>query len=221
MPVINSEDYHDYVIAGGKLIGEFDQMYRKSRDVPWHQDKDPERLDCKIALNILATRAPYESIIDVGCGLGYFTNELSKLCRRADNVMGTDVSPAAIEKARQLFPQFNFETLDITRSLEEQGWGERKGSLVVVRGIFWYVFPHIDLVCKNIKRLIDDNGYVLIQQNFPPLDSKFVGKEVLPKPETLLRYFKSDIQELIVNYLEDNKEKPSNDNWVYMFGRKK
>jgi len=39
MVKINSDDYHDYVIKNGKLIGEFDQMYLKSKNIPWHQDK--------------------------------------------------------------------------------------------------------------------------------------------------------------------------------------
>ena len=35
---IKSDDYRDYVIKDGRLIGEFEQMYKNSRDIPWHQD---------------------------------------------------------------------------------------------------------------------------------------------------------------------------------------
>lgn len=96
-----------------------------------------------------------------------------------------------------------------------------KYGLVFVRGLFWYVFPEVKKVCDNIVRLIDKRGYLLVQQNFPPLDTNFVGKEVLPNPEALLSYFRSDIQEIMINYLEDSKENSINDNWIYMFGTRK
>jgi|TARA_B100000315_G_scaffold178802_1_gene167474 hypothetical protein len=39
---IKSDDYHDYVIKDGRLIGEFEQMYKNSRDIPWHQDRQED-----------------------------------------------------------------------------------------------------------------------------------------------------------------------------------
>jgi len=36
--IINSDDYHDYVFHDRKLIAEFDQMYQKSKDIPWHSN---------------------------------------------------------------------------------------------------------------------------------------------------------------------------------------
>ena len=29
----------DYVIKNGKFIGQFEQMYRESSEIPWHQDE--------------------------------------------------------------------------------------------------------------------------------------------------------------------------------------
>ena len=63
---IKSNDYHDFVFRDGKLVGEFEQMYQKSREVPWHQDKDIDRIDCRVALELLATRGPYGRIIEIG-----------------------------------------------------------------------------------------------------------------------------------------------------------
>ena len=36
--VINSKDYHDYVIKDGKLVGEFEQMYQNVKD-PWPESQ--------------------------------------------------------------------------------------------------------------------------------------------------------------------------------------
>jgi hypothetical protein len=36
---IKSKKYHDYVFKNGKLIGAFDDMYKNSDEIPWHQDE--------------------------------------------------------------------------------------------------------------------------------------------------------------------------------------
>jgi hypothetical protein len=39
---IDSKDYHDYVIKGGVLVREFEQMYQNSTNIPWHQDEQAD-----------------------------------------------------------------------------------------------------------------------------------------------------------------------------------
>lgn len=70
-----SEDYHDYVFKNGKLIGKFDEMYRFSREIPWHQDKAAYKVFSDIDIAILKQHT-HDTILDIGCGIGYFTNRL-------------------------------------------------------------------------------------------------------------------------------------------------
>ncbi len=35
---MESKNYRDYVIKNGKLMGDFDKMYKNSEEVPWYQD---------------------------------------------------------------------------------------------------------------------------------------------------------------------------------------
>jgi len=37
------EDYHEYVFRDGRLVGDFENMYRHSKDVPWDQGNRAER----------------------------------------------------------------------------------------------------------------------------------------------------------------------------------
>jgi len=104
--MINSKNWRDYVFKDGKLIGEFELMYKNSEDIPWNQDNDSERLDCKIGLNILERYAPYKSILEVGCGLGYFANEISRFSMKDGIVKRVDISPTAVYKAKNLFPPY-------------------------------------------------------------------------------------------------------------------
>ena len=70
-----SRDYHDYVFKNGKLVGKFDEMYKNSSEIPWHQDETAYRVFSEIDIAILK-QYEYESVCEIGCGFGYFTNRL-------------------------------------------------------------------------------------------------------------------------------------------------
>ena len=176
------EDYHEYIFRGGQLVGEFERMYRKSKEVPWAQDRTVNSWYADVAIRMLELRAPYTTAIDVGCGLGYFTDKFSPLCGK---VVGVDVSPTAIRKAKAKFPDLEFRTFDV----RGQTSGLPCSDLVVVKDIFWYVFPHLEQVVRNLKDLVAPAGRLFLFQSFPNLDGPFIGKNVIPNPERLLQYF--------------------------------
>jgi len=210
MKEIHSKDYHDFVFKNGKLVGEFEQMYQKSRDIPWHQDKAVLETECKIASVILSGKAPYRNILDVGCGLGYLTNTFTKYSQK---VIGVDVSETAIKKAKIKFPKIEFSQLDISIPLHTQSFLKDTFHCVFIRAIFWYVFPALETVVKNLNELVDTNGYLVIHQNFPPLDSNFIGKNVISSPTNLAHTFSPYFEILQYNWFE-NRERNQNDNWV-------
>ncbi|MBI4331620.1 MAG: methyltransferase domain-containing protein [Chloroflexi bacterium] len=114
MDNINSSDYHDYVIKNGKFIGQFDQMYRNVAD-PWHQDEDG--LSDKEPLRVLALQEMVKikpgSILDIGCGLGFFTNQMQLVTEAS--VLGIDISSTAVSKAVARYPNCRFETRGIAQ----------------------------------------------------------------------------------------------------------
>jgi len=74
------------------------------------------------------------------------------------------------------------------------------------------VFPKINNVVQNISRIVTSKDYFLVSQNFPPLDSDFVGKEVIPSPQAILDLFCNFFKPLKTMWLED-KISDGNDNW--------
>ena len=61
--------YQDYVIKNGKFIGKFDEMYRNSVEVPWHQDETSMGLyaDLDVAIISYMNRlCRFDSIADIG-----------------------------------------------------------------------------------------------------------------------------------------------------------
>ena len=59
--------YQDYVIKDGKLVGEFEEMY-KDHDDPWEQTKREQYASEKaIAINLIKA-FKRSQVIEMGCG---------------------------------------------------------------------------------------------------------------------------------------------------------
>ena len=182
------EDYHDYVFKEGRLVGAFDEMYRFAKGVPWDQDKRCNDWYAEAGLLMAADCGPYESILEIGCGLGYIAEKLRcSVLRPGGSVDAFDISPEAIRKASELHPNIRFRVHDIARA---DFSASRDYDLVVVRDVFWYVTEQISTVVENIAGSVKPGGHLYVCQSFPALDRPFVGKQIVPDPDALLHYFK-------------------------------
>ena len=219
MAEIQSTDYHDFVFQEGKLVGEFEQMYRKSAQVPWHQDRDPDRADCRIAIELLRIGAPYGTTLELCSGLGYFAQFVQERVPMK-SITGSDISVTAVERSRLLFPSLSFETLDLCQELAEQGWLGKSFDLVIIRASFWYLFPNMKRVVANLHTLVKSGGYLFVSQNFPPLDRDFVGKEVIPSPDSLMSHFRGQFTFRAINQFDDRTTDGGNDNWLMFLAQK-
>lgn len=208
---MNSKDYHDYVIREGQLVGDFEGMYRHADGIPWHQDEQSGWVDVKICMELLKRYAPFNYIYDIGSGLGYFADLLHKnLGSESCIISGFDLSETACSRASSLFPQYFFRKLDITsKSMPVQNLNQ---GLYSFRGVLWYVTDHIHNVVNNICSLIPEGSIFLLSQNFPPLDTDFVGKKVVDSPDALEELFVNKLKLLKKVYYSDLESK-SNDNW--------
>lgn len=208
-------DYHDYVFRGGKLVGEFEEMYQNSATTPWHQDEQDDWIDVRLTKEMLNDIGPFEEIHDLGCGLGFYLGLLrerigSGICQ----CFGYDISETACAKARQQFPDFHFAQLDLTKTSQPTTHNPRITTrrLFVIRGTLWYVFPKLDVVIKTIRGFMTGSDKLLVVQNFPPLAGSFIGKEVIPNHNALITHFSSDFLPVRHIWYENNL-KAANDNW--------
>lgn len=188
-----SKDYHNYVFKDGKFIGAFEEMYRYSAEIPWHQDETAYKVFSDIDIVILRQHR-YDTVLDVGCGEGYFSERLHEsLLNRGGvpMVTGIDISPTAIKKAKNLFNGINFMVLDIRKeNLNKQF------DLVVCKEIMWYVFSELEQVIQNLKRMTKPDGWLYISQSFPETN-EYVGKEVIKSPNHLMEIFN---KQFLINY---------------------
>lgn len=178
-----SKDYHDYVFKDGKLIGKFDEMYRYSAEIPWHQDKSSCKVFSDIDIAILK-QFKYGSICEIGCGLGYFSNRLHKELESTGEgqpkVTGIDISQAAIEKAIKQFPEIHF----IAKDLRKESLQQLRFDLVVVKQVTWYVVDELKQFLQNVEKMIKEDGFLYVSESFPGTD-KWVGQDVVDNHERL------------------------------------
>lgn len=181
-------DYHNYVFRDGRFIGDFDNMYRYSNPVPWEQDKQCHDWYIDVGMAMLRDRAPYGSILEIGCGLGYIAARIKPLLGDSPGTFDAfDISPDAIQKALQIHPGISFYVDDV---MKDSFVPRRSYKLVVIREIFWYTYVKMDNVIRNIDACIARDGWLYICQAFPSIDTAFVGKETLPDPDALLAHFR-------------------------------
>jgi SAM-dependent methyltransferase len=214
-----SKDYHDYVFREGKLVAEFENMYRYSDGTPWNQDKQENWMDVRLTAEFMKDVGPYAEIHDLGCGLGHY---LALMCVRLGTQgcrgFGYDISESACIKAGQLFPQYRFKQMDLTvevenpRSYVTDQPPQPVRRLFMIRGTLWYVFPRLSTVVSMICNLMSSTDQLMVIQNFPPLDQPFIGKDVLPNHQAVLRYFGECFVPVRHLWFEDTL-KAKNDNW--------
>lgn len=191
-----SKDYHDYVFRNGELVGQFEEIYQHSETVPWHQDEQTDWVDLRLTSDMLKDLAPFDEIHDLGCGLGnYLALMAERIGTQNAKGFGYDISQTACEKAARQFPAFQFSPMDLTSAafttLPEVAPEVRRLSMI--RGTLWYVFPKLSTVINKIGSLMRGNDLLLVVQNFPPLASSFIGKDVIPKHQALISHFQSNM----------------------------
>ena len=197
MDVIRSDDYHDYVILGDRFIGEFEQMYQNCED-PWHQDADglSEREPLRrIVLEEIRSLGP-KHILDVGCGLGYFTNQLRQHIPGAE-VLGTELSKTAVSKAAARYPSCQFQELDALKLHLLQ----KTFDVVVCSELLWYILGDLNLFFKEVASVSHEKTSLVFSQYFPPPEEQRYGRDVIVGVEGFLRL----IPFRVVKILEVNR----------------
>lgn len=188
--IVPSTRYQDYVIRDGHFVGQFEEMYRNASEVPWHQDETVNAIFSDITVALLRRRHP-QSLLDVGCGLGYMAARLKHEIPELERVVGLDVSETAVKKAASMFPEIEFCAGTIGTYIAD---GERF-DVVVSKDVLWYVLDdlpgYLAALANKSKR------WVYIGQSFPER-RPFLGEEILPNAAGLLAFVEK--QGLCVSY---------------------
>ena len=140
--------YQDLVIKDGKLIGDWEGLYSTFED-PWEQSKNYLNARRRIAINKIAElNSKYVGlkVLEVGCGFGFMTEELRKMGIES---CGTDISPTAIKKARQLHPLNRFEVSEYNNFWIYKSFNP---DVVIMSELTWYILDSLDKYILDLKK---------------------------------------------------------------------
>jgi len=158
--------YQDYVIKDGKLVGEFEEMYQDYDD-PWEQTTREELRSEKIIAIHLLKRIAAKKVIELGCGLGCYTEMIR---RSGIEVLGIDISETAIKKAKQMHPNCKFQVADI---LDFHIYRDYKPDAIIMAEITWYVLDKLDSFIGFLKTEMPNVYLVHLLATYPPGVQKY------------------------------------------------
>jgi len=134
--------------------GALETLYAADPD-PWAAASSRYRYQSRkyeVLMSLLPARR-YRRALDLGCGLGLLSRHLAV---RAESVVGIDISPSAVARARALHadqPNLLFEAHDV---LNLPGSFDGSFDLVVVADVLYYLTPLPDTLLKAIALRIAD-----------------------------------------------------------------
>lgn len=203
-------DSKDYIFknTNGKLdfIGDFEGFYQTDED-PWCQSgqgdmaryyqKSRQRI-----LNKIDNKEEKSLIIEVGCGLGHFTNQI-KVHHPTSEVFGVDLSQTAIIKAQKLFSDPNFFVCN-AKELSSQ-FSRKSVDVVILNQLLWYIVDDIEEALSSIRAVLKQNGLLIISNAFAR-EQKY-GLEKLPYFDGTQRFLANmnEWQLISAEYYDDNE----------------
>ncbi len=176
--------YQDYVIRDGRLIGEFEEMYRDYSD-PWHEATlEQFASDKAVGINLLARlKAHHEvkRVLEVGCGLGHYTGRIADLGLEA---VGIDISPTAIATARRRHDRAEFVVAGID---QHEIFGRYRPDVIVLAEVTWYVLDHLRGFLDFMRAELPDAYLLHLLNTYPPGVQKY-GTEFFTDLAGIKRY---------------------------------
>ena len=182
---IKSKDYHDYVIKDNRFIGQFEEMYQNSSEIPWHQDKHAYHIFTDLDITILThfhKACGFKTICEIGCGLGYVAHRIHKELPGVI-ITGFDISKTAVKRAKRIFPEINFQTLDILKDDTKPYSGAF--DLIITKDLIWYVMEKLELFWQKLEQMTVK--YIFISQSFPE-SNPFYGSDIFPSASAMDQY---------------------------------
>lgn len=127
----------------------WDQKWREERDLnEWRSKRG------KTLLNLLHELSlDHPKILDIGCGTGWFCNELSQF----GETTGVDLSEEAIKRAKHLYPDITF----IAGNLFEIDLSIEKFDVVVSQEVIPHVGNQIGYL-DSIANTLKPRGYLIL-----------------------------------------------------------
>ncbi len=139
----------------------------------------------------LLTRYKFTRILDVGCGTGKFSSCIQQAT--GARVTGLDISPTAILKATKGYPQIKFCAAAVPSLPFRSGTFD----LVAASELIWSILPVMTDFFTEVRRILVNEGKLMILQQFYQHGQQKYGLEVMRGPKDLMALLPFRIEELV------------------------
>ena len=182
---------HKYTISNGKMIGNFEGLYKDFKDPFLQTQKEKFETSKKAIVNycqlLQYTRKKKLKTLEIGCGFGQLSKELSKL---KFNASGTDISNTAIKKA-QRGSLVKFYTSDF---LNFKLYKKINPDIFILAEVSWYVLPELKEFLNFLKKNFKNKYIIHTLAIYHPNKQKY-GKNYFKNLKEILRFFNLDYLE--------------------------
>ncbi|MCX5842751.1 MAG: class I SAM-dependent methyltransferase [Deltaproteobacteria bacterium] len=186
---IESDDYHDYVIKDGKLVGRFEEMYRNC-DNPWPEtEEELEFLPTSSRTPQIINHYGYKQIFSVGSGKGMHLNWLRKKCPHI-KVEGCEISKTAANICRRNYPEITVHVMDVAEFPSH----DFDFDLILIRETVWYILKHWQEFCDHIREKYR-GCHIIIELSF--YDTQTYGNDYFDGPDEFVAKFPFEIKEIV------------------------
>jgi cyclopropane fatty-acyl-phospholipid synthase-like methyltransferase len=140
-------------------------------DAGWQSELDrgkEQRGNLETNLAFLARTAllkPGDRVLEIGCGIGTVVQELA---RQGYDVVGTDISPVAVEYGRNKYRDIRLEV----QAAEDLAFADASFDVVLSFDLFEHI-ARIDRHVSEVHRVLKSGGYYLFQTPNKYADAMF------------------------------------------------
>lgn len=118
------------------------------------QDQTYKNILCPLLYKLLSDVSPGRTVLDVGCGLGFFSDYIHNL---GFDVVGIDIASDCISIARENFPSLKFHATNILDYSKE----EHDRYDACVANMFFHNVPNIEEIAESIYDLLKPKGVLI------------------------------------------------------------
>ena len=176
---------HQYTICDGKMIGDFESLYKNFKDPFIQTKKEKFETSKKAIINycqlLQSKKKGVLKTLEIGCGFGQLSKELKKL---KFNAYGTDISETAIKKAqkRSLVKFYTSEFLNFKL------YKKINPDVFILSEVSWYVLPELKKFIKFLKKNYKNRYIIHTLAIYYPGKQKY-GKRYFSDLKGILKFF--------------------------------
>ena len=138
---------------------QFSEAFETGEDFWGHQWKAGEKYRYFISLNLIKDnilKMNNQKILDLGCGLGNFTNMIFQLNKK-NKIFGMDISESAIKVAKIEYPSINFSTTTLPTIQSNMTFD----GIIALESIYYLNHEARRKTFKNISKRLKTGGWFL------------------------------------------------------------